>query len=380
VTRRCATIAAAVGALALLAAPAQATRTADVQIGQVPAEVVFTDRANDQRDPTIFDQVERLLVNAEPGSTAMIALHSIGKDNRIVKALVQARRNGVNLKIVYDKQDGRLGPVSADGVPGPKPTIVNCNPGACLSGHPKAIMHAKFMLFTSTKRRSSDASFTPNVTWISSANMTKPTGTNAFNNAIAYFGDQDLFNSLARVWNDMAAKVHVADYFKPPGQGVFGSVAARTEGFVSPEKDGDLLLRVLRKVKPTRHGCEIRVMQTFITDARIRVARRLRALRRRHCKVSVLVNENRKSHKIAMGEKVKRVIRGERKLCCVHDKVVLIQGTYEGRPKSTVVVTGSHNMSGPANSRNDEVLVVVKDVPALYLTYVAHFHDGYGPP
>jgi len=26
------------------------------------------------------------------------------------------------------------------------------------------------------------------------------------------------------------------------------------------------------------------------------------------------------------------------------------------------------------------VLVVVKDVPALYLTYVAHFHDGYGPP
>jgi len=318
--------------------------------------------------------------NAQPGSTAMIALHSIGKNNRIVKALVQARRNGVNLKIVYDKRDGRLGPVSADSVPGPKPVIVNCDPGGCLSSAPKAIMHAKFMLFTSTKRRASDASFTPNVTWISSANMTKPTGTNAFNNAIAYFGDQDLFNSLARVWNDMAAKVHVADYFKPPGQGVFGSVAARTEGFVSPEKDGDLLLRVLRKVKPTRSGCEIRVMQTFITDARIRVARRLRALQRRHCNVSVLVNENRKSHKIAMGGKVKRVIRGERKLCCVHDKLVLIQGTYEGRRDSTVVVTGSHNMSGPANSRNDEVLVVVEDVPALYLTYVAHFIDGYGPP
>jgi hypothetical protein len=377
VTRTLAAIVALV-CIAVFAPAAQATRTADVQIGSVPGEVAFTDRANDQADPTIFDQVERLLVNAQPGSTVMIALHSIGKNNRMVKALVQARRNGVNLKIVYDKKDGHLGPVTSKKVNGPAPTVINCAPGSCFSNAKKPIMHAKFMLFTSTKRHATDANYTPNVTWIGSANMTAQTGTNAFNNATVWYGDQDLFNSLSRVWNDLAGKLQTGDYFQPPGRGVFGSVAARTEGYVSPEHKGDLLMRILRKVKPTRHGCQIRVMQAFITNQRLNVARRLRALKRGGCKLQVLVNENRKTHKIGLGSKIKPVLRGAHKLRYVHDKIVLIQGTYEGRRNRTIVLAGSHNMSGPANNRNAEVLVGVYDVPALYLAYVGHFIDGYG--
>lgn len=373
--------ASALAALAL-AGPAHATRTANLDIGSVPAEVAFNDRPNAQVDPTIFDQVVRLLDGAQNGSSVHIALFSIGRGNRIVDALVRARRRGVQLNIVYDKQDGKLAPLTR-GNEGPPPQIVNCQPGACLSNKPKAIMHAKFMLLSSVRRNPSDALPTPNVTWVSSANMTANSGSEMFNNAIAYYGDGDLYRSLLRVWNDMAGKIRVADYFQPPGRGVFGSAAARTEGYVSPEgtRGSDLMLRILRKVKPTRRGCQIDVMQAFFTNARIRVARRLRALQRRGCRVRVVVNAKRKGGKIAMGSRVKRVIRGERKGRHIHDKVVLIRGTYEGRRNRTVVLTGSHNMSAPANGRNDEVLLGVYDVPALYLTFLAHFNDGYpGPP
>jgi phosphatidylserine/phosphatidylglycerophosphate/cardiolipin synthase-like enzyme len=176
----------------------------------------------------------------------------------------------------------------------------------------------------------------------------------------------------------MARKVRVRDYFRPGRRGVFASFGTGTTVYVSPERQTDLLLRQLRRVRPNRQNCEIRVMQAFITNKRVRVARRLRALARRGCRVFVLVNINRAEGKLGMGTKIPRALgrrinpRGRRH---IHDKVVLMQWG-----DNRVVLTGSHNMSGPANSRNDELLVRVAGSQLLYDEFVGHFNDGFGPP
>jgi hypothetical protein len=240
-------------------------------------------------------------------------------------------------------------------------------------------MHAKYFLFSSTGGRSC-------VSWFGSANLTPQTGMNSFNNGISIYNHCPLHDGfVTEIFNEMWVERSFAnnDFYNPgAAQGYFTTNSQNLVVHASPEKDADPDFVHARFNNMTSgNGCTVGVAQAEWKVERLAIAQRLAQLRTNPggCSVGVILG-----HKFVNGVEVPNadsqvlstlhnagipIEYGE-----VHDKYFFLEGG--GKPKT--VLTGSHNMSGAALRRNDELLVEIKSSASVYSAYWDHWFRTLG--
>ena len=407
-------VVAAVASVAFAPAPASASRSGVTFMTNHWAVATFTEYADGApNDDTILNEAITLLSEATPGSAVSINLHSMTDEGRFEAALDEARDRGVWIGINFGEDSNDLDdwanppadPTKTDRAP---TFLRKCPAGTgCISSNASGEMHMKFMLFSELKRP--DGSLWPNNVWVTSANMTVPTGTQKFNNAVTLFGVKGLYDQLREVWEDGyygpyrdSTKTRTSDYFRSDlglnkGWGYFhtdlaGAYDENTYGYVSPDSDtsSDMWKGRFDDVKPPFEGggpCAIRVMQTQLDPKGARQAPvdELVRLKNRSgaggagCSVYVVVNKQ-VNGPYEIGQ------RAREKLYCagipvrwarVHDKSAIITGTYAGIADRRIVVTGSQNMTYSGLRENDDLMLRFYDSPGLYDLFYAHFGDAY---
>ena len=348
--------------------------------------------AHGGRDDTIHDEVERLIDNAPAGSTIRGTIYSLSVQ-RVARALVNAQNRGVTVLVLIDGKNAT--------VTGQALTIIKqlrghrfcTNPAAayesrtragygCISTSDDGDLHTKMFTFSQT----TDPNGVPrsNVVWFGSANMTYASGSDQFNNAITVYGDAALITGLNTYFGDLWNRRHYRgnDYYD--GKARRGYYGARTATvYASPEGRGqtDTVVTRLNDVTPNA-SCEIRMGMNFVTAARPALLKLVKDLRRKKCRVWMVVGSS--GGKIEMDRGVYDALTKAgvsiRRTPVLHDKYFMVYGKF-GSSYQYRVYTGSQNWSGSALTTNDEIFVKMEPESVrshpLYNGFRAHFEDAW---
>ncbi len=347
-------------------------------IAGYPAWVHFANPLAGGSDPTILDEVVRLIDNTPDDGTIRAAIHSLTV-NTIATALIDARARGVKVLVAEDGSDafdGDPSPLALQGALGADHVFcgdkVEGKNYGCITGDPSGRMHTK--LYTFSQTRDPDGVLRDDVVWFGSANMTQATGTKTFNNALTIYGDVALYDGFNTYFGQLFAQEHYAgnDFFDADlGRGYLATDTAHV--YASPDQDGDLVQNRLDEID-AGDDCELRVAQSKILDARPEIVDRLIKLEQGGCAVKVVAGSI-EAKSLAKFKQAGVVVRTNK----VHDKLVIVQARLAGSPAVRYLVfTGSHDWTYSANYRNDELFVRVES-QSFHGAYVAHFNDAFGP-
>ncbi len=347
------------------------TDTAPVDVARpdaAPAPPTFTTvfstrSATNLPDGAIEDAIVDLINRAIPGSRVRVAVYTFTR-NRVMTALVNAHRRGVDVKVVVDggasSTPGSEVPSLMSGL-GPTNVTVCRAPGtACLG---TGIMHHKSYLFSALDDGSRD------VVMQASHNLTNAQ-LSLHNNAVIVRGDAALFRAYERTFDDLRRDTAMPDYYRIDD----GDLATRAYFF--PRASGDTVVSIIDNATCDATS-RILVAMAFFTDARIEVARSLAARRRAGCAVTVVAGDD----EIPLGATVASTLTaagvtlvrypGRTNGWGLHSKYVLIDAPYAGSAAHRrLVFTGSHNWTGPSLDRNDETLLRVEN-DAVFEAFVA---------
>lgn len=328
-----------------------------------------TGKAGSGLDTHVTDELRRLIDSTPSGSRIDGHIFSISVDG-VAKALYDAQARGVD---VWISTDGAV----ADSTDASKTQYLDklthkvyCKSAGyngCIASASGSISHTK--LFTFTTATLPDGTVAKDVIWLGSANQTYASGQRLYNNTLTLAGDTALFGDFREYLDDLYARRTSTNYYDPSsGRGHLLRDSA--DVYVSPELDSDLVVNRLDDYTPDA-TCEVRVMQASIRDSRLAVVDRLITMKNGGCKITVVadtVEPTALSKLKAAGIPVRHHL--------IHDKVFVVKS------KSTYrVYTGSHNLSGSAASKYDEIFVkLAPETDAshpVYDIYVTHFEDAY---
>lgn len=354
-------------------APAAATTIAGFG---VRADFDDASKAAAGDDKPILNRLEQMIAAAQPGDTIRAAVHSLTLKS-VGTALETAAGSGVHVLIAQDG-DEQFGD---DAVAQHLHAVLNATPGSghvwcgssqpgtdhdhgCITTDGSGIMHSKLFLFSRGE-----------VAWVGSANLTKATGIDKFNNAITVTGDHALYAGLVDYFADLYAQHRAKDYYDAPSKrGFIDAPSARV--YASPEQDSDLWNARLNDIDGDA-SCRIRVGQNMIHDAPGGgVSPQIALLLERKaagCKLWVVAHE--------IGPATTDALRaahvGFRTDLPLHDKYVIVDAKYAGsKANRYLVFTGSHNWTDSANGKNDELLIRLES-QQLYNQFWHHFADAY---
>jgi hypothetical protein len=246
----------------------------------------------------------------------------------------------------------------------------NDNNTACIATEERAISHTKLFVFSGAT--TPDGIAASNVVWLGSANQTTRSGMKLYNNTVTIFGDTSLYTLARGYLEDLFEQRRATDYYKPSlGRGHL--LASTADIYVSPEVQTDLVVNRLDDVTPGA-GCSVRVMQAAVRNTRLEVVSRLVRMKRRGCDVSVIAS--------TVGDRALAALRSAGipvRRAPIHDKVFIVFGRFPAGDRFRVY-TGSHNLSGGAAHRFDEIFVKLAAETAsshpIYDAYVDHFDDA----
>lgn len=360
-----------------LVSPARAAAAENsVTVGTRTVEVTFNNPLADSGgvDWAHHNKLIRLIDDAPAGSEIRIGLYLITRDN-VVAAIQSAAARGVDVYVVADGSDDsdtaqRATLASALGarmrVCGSASTG-----GGCLSNSADGHMHAKYMMLSQTK--DNGGTLRNDVVWVSSANMTKPSGAEQFNNSVTVYDDATLYGGfMTHVWNPMWARLRNYpnnDYYVASmPRGYFGSADSNSTVFVSPEQTTDLVLNRLNNIQPDS-SCRIRVIEASIYNSRSAVVDKLVSLKNSGCKVWAMVGKIDGPQLTKLKNAGISVHKG-----AIHDKMILIS---EQSGSHTWVLVGSHNLTNLSLQHEDNILMRLEDSQPLYDAFYAHFNDAY---
>jgi phosphatidylserine/phosphatidylglycerophosphate/cardiolipin synthase-like enzyme len=327
-------------------------------------------------DRKILDQVVQMIKDTPKGATIRAAIHSLS-DNKVQRALQHAHERGVHVVVVQDGKNKRgedpsgrelAKALNTPNKYGEKGVNVWGKDGA-ITNDKSGIMHTKLMLFSKTKVNGVEAK---DVSWFGSANFTAQTGAKTFNNTLTVADDKNLYKGFKDYFQDLREKKHVKgnDYFDGHGRGA--GRGDKVKFYASPDANHDPVAKILNDIKPK--GAKVLVDQAMIFNSRGNLVKKLADLKEHGADVRVVANhihgdmrrELRKAH-IPLS------------IAKTHDKTIAINADLKsdkGNDKVKMVVTGSHNWTKSANTKNDELLVSVKD-DSLFKQYKKHFETAF---
>jgi hypothetical protein len=341
-------------------------------VGQdIAVESVFAHPEQGGEDRAILTRLVQMIDATPPGATIHATIFRL-TDETVRDALLTARDRGTAVHVLAngrgaaDAVGASLSRPPPDGLgEGHRwagrpfdPTGEWSAYGAIASG-PESDLHTKLVLFSATT--GPDERPCRNVSWWSSTNLSRGSGTLKSNNAIAVYDDPVLFDGFrTRLWGPMWEGRHVPrnDFYNGSrGRGSFlGSPPSRTKVFCSPEQGTDLWVGRLASVV-VDEGTAVDVAHARFTDARVPVARELARIAAQGGRVRVLIGP----HPDFLGREVRRILdeAGVPLLRAdIHDKLALVHSRHAlSRRRRKLVLSGSHNLNYDANYRNDEILV-----------------------
>ena len=353
--------------------------TATAQVGGFPTWFFFTrpDKPCTGTPGTGIDrhainELIRLIESVPPGGRIDGHIFSISVD-AVGQALLSAQERGVDVLI---SADGAMA-VSTDSVKtylDKLDGIVYCTSSttdSCISTATDGISHTKLFVFTHAT--APDQTQSDKVVWFGSANQTYASGMRLYNNTVTIYGDGPLYDQMRDYLDDLRLRVRAADYYDP-GSGRGHVLTASADVYISPESTTDLVVNRLDDITPDSK-CRVRVMQASIRDSRIAVVDRLIAMKRGGCQVQVVADTVEPAALAAL----KGANIPVREML-IHDKSFLVYAKY-GSAYQYRVYTGSHNLSGGALRKYDEIFVKLAPetgaIHPVFDLYVTHFDDAY---
>jgi hypothetical protein len=333
-----------------------------------------TGAAGSGLDSHILDELTRLIDAVPTGGRIDGHIFSITVDS-VARALLKAQTRGVDVWISTDGEVAKsTDPAKTEYLDKLTHKVYCAAAGrsSCVSSGDKAISHTKLFVFSATT--TPDGAPAKDVVWLGSANQTYASGMRLYNNTVTVFGDGGLFTKLRGYLDDLYERRSRADYYDPAsGRGHL--LAESADVYVSPEQQTDLVVNRLDDINPDG-SCEIRVIQASIRDSRLDVVSRLATLKQGGCKIQV-VAQTVEPRALAALSRANIPVRTKP----IHDKSFIVHAKYGGVTERRVY-TGSHNLSGGAAHKYDEIFVKLaaerQATHPVYDAYLTHFQDAYG--
>ena len=332
-----------------------------------------TPTATAGEDKHIIVELIRLIDSVPAGARIDGHIFSVTVDG-VAKALLAAQDRGV---VVWLSTDGQMATSTDTAKTQYLDKLTNkkyCGDAAnraCISTADGGISHTKLFVFSTAI--TPDGKTADNVVWFGSANQTYASGMKPYNNTVTVYGDAVLYMMLRAYLDDLYVERRRTDYYDAAsGRGYMLSSAA--DVYASPEAETDLVVNRINDVTPDG-DCRVRVLQASIRDSRLDVVNRLVRMKQDGCTVWVVANTIEPQARAALA--AANIPMREAK---VHDKTFLIYGKF-GAQYAHRVYSGSHNLSGSANRKYDEIFVkLAPEVGAthpVYDAYREHFDDAY---
>ena len=322
----------------------------------------------------IFTHVNNTIDATPAGATIRIAVFSFS-EKATADALLRAKARGVNVQMVFDDheiyaQETRLRTAFGKD-PKASSFVVYCH--LSCRGVSGGNMHDKIFLF-------SKAGKAENVTMVGSNNMTSYNATKQWSDVYTIANDPAMFFTYAGVFDQLKwDKAMSTTYYRSDintYQAQFYPYAGATQ-FVDP------VYQALTKIGCTgatggtgvKGKTLVRVSQHAWNGTRgTYLARQVAALAQQGCIVEVIYG-------VGTGKTVRSILTAagvkgntvRHKGVLTHQKVLTVNGVYDGDTSAQVVFTGSHNWSDGALKRDETILRI--DSPAAYAQYKANFAD-----
>ncbi len=330
-------------------------------------------------DPTINNELVRLLDQVPAGAQVDAAFFVIQPNYPVVDALLNAHGRGAAVRVVLDSGDGQAAStnqamdetferlaLALGRDPAGTSFAVQC-PRACISKEPDSINHNKFVVMSQSGSMS-------DVVFQSTANIRSDgSGDAAWNAATVTSANPDLYASYTGYLRDLSVQLTVPDNdynaYRPPTRYGFSTP------YYFPRTDGtDSVSATLMSVDCSLAPTRVDVMASFFTRPKVR--NRLNDMAAAGCGVRVIARTDTITREFCDSLQapidVKIADKPSASKVGIHGKYLTISGGFDGSADARVVWMGSHNLTRNALVRNDETFLLA-DNAGLHAAFTGNF-------
>lgn len=363
--------------------------TANAQNGSGSYTVFNKPRVGGGADDRIESDLVKRIEQTPAGATIQGSMFTWTQEP-VADALKDAQSRGVHVRLAIDSEgagDWNSNPDNKaqkvlQGADLDK--LVYCkdsdgDSSACVSIRKNSINHNKMFMFSRTGDMNK-------AVWIASYNLTASQRL-LFNNAVVLYGRSGLYHEFEGHMRHLLAQDKNNDYYHSD-VGTYHSDDNKVSIYMSPRPDSDggtegeastdTVVEHLSKIRSSEKGCEIDVTQAQFTGPRRAVADELVRIGKLGCQVRVVYGDGltQYTYDILHGEpniKMRGYYDGRDSdnPISIHSKYLRIKANYDGHHRD-MVLTGSHNLTGPALRKHDEILAAIQQ-PAVGRQYGANF-------
>ncbi|HVD19569.1 MAG TPA: phospholipase D-like domain-containing protein [Propionibacteriaceae bacterium] len=333
-------------------------------------DVVFNNPAGSPAEQlAVMNQVKDAVDSVPGGSYIRFAVYSFSW-NPMATALITAHKRGVNVRLLVDSHTETpeirtLRSELKKSTPYSNTSYLKTCTYSCMSSKPSFI-HSHLYLFS----RVGNAT---RVSMISSANPAGTGITESWNNTYTV-NDSTLYNANVDNFNDMLPDKTNTDYYhtveSPPYKEYFFPRAGST-------KNSDTIYNILNDVScPST----IKITTYFWTNLRLYLAEKLSDLKKKGCSVEVIYPDGPGGQDTIESKVTAELLDGKIPTyntrpvngLYMHNKVLLINGTYQGVAGQKIVYTTSQNLTKTSLRDSNEVMLRIPDA-RIYGKYDANF-------
>jgi phosphatidylserine/phosphatidylglycerophosphate/cardiolipin synthase-like enzyme len=363
----------AVVALSLLTLAVIIVPPAQAKAYMPAAGATFNDPTGSRSQQTVLmDQIIAAVNNVPSGSIIRFVAYSFDYQP-MADALLAAKKRGAQVRLLIDSHTetdqirqlrSKLGTGKSDG------SYLRTCKYSCMANEPSFI-HSKLYMFSRTGGAT-------RVVMNSSANPAETGISKSWNNTYTTVGDKTIYDANVDNFNDMLPDKTNTDYYHTVESGPYP-----TKEYFFPRagstKKSDTLYNILNDVScPST----IKVSTYFWTSARLYLADKLVALRKAGCSVEVVYPDGPGNQDTIYPEVTSALLKGNvptwntrpNNGLYVHNKVILISGTYQGVPGQKIVYATSQNLTMTSLRESNEVMLRIPNA-GVYGAYLTNFNS-----
>jgi phosphatidylserine/phosphatidylglycerophosphate/cardiolipin synthase-like enzyme len=339
--------------------------------------VAFNDPTGTRSQQTVLmDQIIAAVNNVPSGSIIRFVAYSFDYQP-MADALIAARKRGAQVRLLIDSHTetaqirqlrSALGTGTSDG------SYLRTCKYSCMANQPSFI-HSKLYLFS----RTGDAKY---VSMNSSANPAETGVSRSWNNTYTTVNNKTIYDANVDNFNDMLPDRTDTDYYHTVESGVLKEYFYPRAGST---KNSDTLYNILNDVSCADSSggkTVVKLTTYFWTDRRLYLAEKLAALKKAGCNVEVIYPDGSGSQDTIYPEVTTALLNGKIPTyntrpnagLYIHNKLIMIDGVYQGATGQKIVYTTSQNLTWTSLRESNEVMLRIP-IPSVYNAYLSNFES-----